>query len=114
MPASPEAAAKNRARSLICHGALDPFTQPEAIAAFKKSLDDGKFDYQFVTYSGALHAFTNPDADGIAAATRLQGIAYNEPAARRSCGSSSTRSSPRSETPGAAAARAFRLADGKI
>lgn len=84
VPASPEAAAKNRARFLICHGALDPFTKPEAIAAFKKSLDDGKFDYQFVTYSGAVHAFTNPDADAIAAATGLQGIGYNEPAARRS------------------------------
>jgi dienelactone hydrolase len=33
---------------------------PEEIAAFKKSLDDGKFDYQFISYSGAIHAFTNP------------------------------------------------------
>ena len=84
VPASPEAAAKNRARFLICHGALDPFTKPEAIAAFKQSLDDGKIDYQFVSYSGAVHAFTNPDADALAAATGLKGIAYNEPAARRS------------------------------
>ncbi|MFA5058898.1 MAG: dienelactone hydrolase family protein [Opitutaceae bacterium] len=84
VPASPEAAARNRARFLICHGALDPFTKPEAIAAFKQSLDDARIDYQFVTYSGAMHAFTNPEADAIAAATGLQGIAYNEPAARRS------------------------------
>ena len=84
VPASPEAAAKNRARFLICHGALDPFTKPEAIAAFKQSLDDGKIDYQFVTYSGAVHAFTNPDADALAVATGLKGIGYNEAAARRS------------------------------
>jgi dienelactone hydrolase len=84
VPASPEAAAKNRARFLICHGGLDPFTKPETIAAFKKSLDDGKIDYQFVTYSGALHSFTNPEADAIAAATGLQGIGYNAAAARRS------------------------------
>jgi dienelactone hydrolase len=84
VPASPEAAAKNRARFLICHGELDPFTKPEAIAAFKQSLDDGKIDYQFVTYSGAVHAFTNPDADAIAAATGLKGFGYNEAAARRS------------------------------
>ena len=84
VPASPEAAAKNRARFLICHGALDPFTTPEALAAFKKLLDDGKFDYQLVIYSGAKHAFTNPEADAIAAATGLKGIGYNEPAARRS------------------------------
>ncbi len=84
VPASPEAAARNQARFLICHGALDPFTAPEAIAAFKQSLDAGRFDYQFISYSGAKHAFTNPAADAIAAATGLQGIAYNEPAARRS------------------------------
>ena len=84
VPASPEAAAKNQARFLICHGALDPFAKPEAIAAFKQSLDDGKIDYQFVTYSGAVHAFTNPDADAIAAAAGMKGIGYNEAAARRS------------------------------
>ena len=76
VPASPEAVARNRARFLICHGALDPFAKPEDIAAFKKSLDDGKIDYQFVSYSGAMHSFTNPAADSFAAAgmkgSRLQ------------------------------------------
>ena len=84
VPASPEAAARNHARFLICHGALDPFVGAETIAAFRKSLDDGKFDYQFVSYSGAIHAFTNPGADAIAAAAGMKGIGYNEPAARRS------------------------------
>jgi dienelactone hydrolase len=84
IPASPEAAAKNKAKFLILHGAIDPFTKPEDLAAFKKSLDDGKFDYQFVSYAGAVHAFTNPDADKVAAQTGLKGIGYNEPAARRS------------------------------
>jgi len=84
LPASPEAAAKNHAKFLICHGALDPFTSPEAIATFKKSLDDAKIDYQFVYYSGAVHAFTNPGADALSAANGLKGIGYNEPAARRS------------------------------
>jgi len=84
IPASPEAAAKNHARFLICHGALDPFTKPEDIAAFKQSLDDGKIDYQFISYSGAVHAFTNPGADALAAASGLKGIGYNEAAARRS------------------------------
>jgi dienelactone hydrolase len=84
LPASPEAAAKNHAKFLICHGALDPFTSPEAVSTFKKSLDDGKIDYQFVYYSGAVHAFTNPGADALSAANGLKGIGYNEPAARRS------------------------------
>jgi dienelactone hydrolase len=34
IPATPEAAAKNKAKFLICHGAIDPFTKPDAIEAF--------------------------------------------------------------------------------
>lgn len=81
--ASAEAAAKNHAKILICHGAVDPFVSAEEIAAFKKSLDDGKFDYQFISYAGAVHAFSNPGADQIAKATGLP-IAYNAAADRRS------------------------------
>ena len=84
IPATPEAAAKNKAKFLICHGAIDPFTKPEAVEAFKKSLDDGHIDYQFISSSGAIHAFTNPEADAIRASSGLNGIGYNEPAARRS------------------------------
>lgn len=84
IPASPEAAAKNKAKFLICHGAMDPFVKAEAVDAFKKSLDEGHFDYQFISYSGAIHAFTNPNADAISAATGLSGIGYNEAAARHS------------------------------
>jgi dienelactone hydrolase len=84
VPATSEGAARTQARFLICHGALDPFTKPEALEAFKKSLDDGKIDYQLVEYSGAVHAFTNPEADALAAASGLQGIGYNAAAARRS------------------------------
>ena len=59
--------------------------KPEARAAFQKSLEDAKIDYQSVDYAGAVHAFTNPDADRLAAAGGMKGmIGYNEPAARRS------------------------------
>jgi dienelactone hydrolase len=84
IPATPEAAAKNKAKFLICHGAIDPFVKPEAIDVFKKSLDDGHFDYQFISYAGAVHAFTNPEADALRVSASLPGIGYNEPAARRS------------------------------
>jgi len=84
IPASSESAAKNKAKFLICHGAIDPFTKPEAIEAFKKSLDDGHFDYQFISYAGAVHAFTNPGADALRVSASLDGIGYNEAAARRS------------------------------
>jgi dienelactone hydrolase len=85
IPASPEAAAANRAKFLVCHGAVDPFIKPEELAAFLKSMNDGKFDYQFVSYAGAIHAFTNPKADEVAKETGLVGgIGYNASADRRS------------------------------
>jgi dienelactone hydrolase len=77
------AGASNKAKFLICHGALDPFSKLEAIAAFKKSMDDGGFDYQFISYAGALHAFTNPDATELGRKYGLP-IAYNAAADRRS------------------------------
>jgi dienelactone hydrolase len=83
VPASKEAAAANQAKFLICHGAVDPFIKPEEITAFMKSMEDGKFDYQFISYAGAVHAFSNPGADAIAKATGLP-IAYSAAADRRS------------------------------
>ena len=55
----------------------------EEIAAFMKGMNDGKFDYQFISYAGAVHAFSNPGADKIAQATGLP-IAYHAAADRRS------------------------------
>jgi dienelactone hydrolase len=78
------AGAPNKAKFLICHGALDPFSKTEAIAAFKKSMDDGGFDYQFISYAGAMHAFTNPDADKLAQQNGITGIGYNAAADHRS------------------------------
>lgn len=83
VPASPEAAAANKAKILVCHGAVDPFISTEEIAAFMKGMNDGKFDYQFVSYAGAVHAFSNPGADKIAKATGLP-IAYHAAADKRS------------------------------
>lgn len=83
VPASAEAAAKNHAKILVCHGAVDPFISAAEIAAFKKGMDDGKFDYQFISYAGAVHAFSNPGADQIAKATGLPS-AYHKAADKRS------------------------------
>ncbi|WP_438481209.1 dienelactone hydrolase family protein [Oleiharenicola lentus] len=83
VPASAEAIAKNKARFLICHGAADEFVSAGEIAAFTKSVNDGKFDYQFVSYSGATHAFTNPEADKLGAENQLP-VRYNEAADKRS------------------------------
>lgn len=81
--ASPEAAAKNQAKFLICHGAVDPFVSAAEIAAFTTSMNAGKFDYQFVSYADAVHAFTNPDADKLGAENQIP-VKYNAAADRRS------------------------------
>ncbi|MBV8211986.1 MAG: dienelactone hydrolase family protein, partial [Verrucomicrobia bacterium] len=82
IPASADAAKKNHAKFLILQGALDPKVPEEARAEFLKSMDEGKFDYQFLSYSGAVHAFMNPDADK-ARAAGLDGVGYNPEVAAR-------------------------------
>jgi dienelactone hydrolase len=80
-----EAAGKVKAKFLLLNGAVDPMVKPEAKAELEKSLGDAKIDFQSVDYAGALHAFSNPDADAIAGKAGLTGaVGYNEPAARRS------------------------------
>jgi dienelactone hydrolase len=80
IPPTPDAAQKTKAKFLILHGAVDPLVNKESVDAFLKAMNDGKFDYQFIEYSGAVHAFTNPNADKFG----LKGIAYNAEAASRS------------------------------
>ncbi len=65
---------------LILHGADDPFVAEADIRACIKSLDARKADWQMISYSGAVHAFTDPEA----ANNKLPGAAYNAVAAERS------------------------------
>jgi dienelactone hydrolase len=82
IPASADAAKKNQAKFLILQGELDPLVPQAARTAFIKSMDEGKFDYQFLSYSGAVHAFMNPDADK-AHADGLDGVGYDPEVATR-------------------------------
>lgn len=75
--------ASNRAKVLMLHGAADPFVKPEEIAAFEQAADAAKFDWQWVSYAGAVHAFSNPGADELGKKNNLP-IFYHETAARRS------------------------------
>lgn len=52
-----------RARVLVLNGAADSFVTAEQIEAFKQEMTAAGVDYRFVNYPGALHSFTNPDAD---------------------------------------------------
>ena len=86
IPASAEAAAKNQAKFLICHGAADPLVPKEKLDGFLQSLEDGNIDYQFIAYQGAEHAFTNKSANKFALMNQLKGIKYHSVAAKRSWG----------------------------
>jgi dienelactone hydrolase len=87
IPVPKDAAAKTKAKNLICHGADDSFVKKEDVDAFLLAMREGDFDFQFISYSGAVHAFTNPQADELNRANNLGGgIAYNQKADRRSWG----------------------------
>jgi dienelactone hydrolase len=56
---------------------------PTLVVGAHCMMNDGKLDFQFIEYVGALHAFSNPDADKAHAAS-LDGVGYNAEAATRS------------------------------
>lgn len=63
----------------VFNGADDPFVKAEQIEAFKKEMESVGADYKLVNYPGAVHAFTNPDADTFGKKFNLP-LAYNEQA----------------------------------
>ena len=76
----PEDAKDIKAKVLVCHGAVDPYVPQEQVGAFQKEMNDAKIDYQLITYSGAVHTFTNPGAGD----DPSKGAAYNKEADARS------------------------------
>ncbi|MCF8052593.1 MAG: dienelactone hydrolase family protein [Desulfobacterales bacterium] len=73
-------AAQVRAKILICHGAADPFTQPDQLQKYLSEMGASGLDWQFIAYGGARHSFTNPGAD----AKGMEALAYNRTADMRS------------------------------
>jgi len=69
-----------KGKVLICNGAADTFIQADDRKALLESFEANKVDYQFIDYAAAVHAFTNPDAGSF----KLDGVAYNENADKRS------------------------------
>lgn len=71
--------AKNiKAKVLINQGGADSFTL-SSVPAFEKEMKAAGVDYQIITYPGAQHSFTNPDAKG-----QLKGALYNPSADEKS------------------------------
>lgn len=77
---APAEAGNVRAKVLVLHGGDDPFVPQANVAAFEEEMRKAGADWQVHVYGGAVHSFTNPDADGYG----LKGAAYNERADRRS------------------------------
>lgn len=76
----PAEAGNFKARVLVCHGAADTFVSEEEVAKFKDEMNKADAVWEINEYSGAVHAFTNPDADKF----NIPGIAYNATADQRS------------------------------
>lgn len=77
---SPEDAKNIKAKILVLHGAIDPYVPAEEVALFQKELNEAKVDYQFVSYSGSVHSFTQKQSGNDIS----KGAAYNELADKRS------------------------------
>ena len=74
---SPGASIKSKI--LVLHGWNDPMVPPEKIIAFTQEMTKEKADWQLHAYGGAMHAFTNPNAND-----PDFGTVYNKDADRRS------------------------------
>ena len=72
-----------KAKALVLHGADDKFIKPEQIEAFKKEMSEAGVDYTFISYPGAVHNFTSPDADALGKKFGLP-LAYNADADKNS------------------------------
>ncbi|GMU58829.1 MAG: dienelactone hydrolase [Myxococcaceae bacterium] len=52
-----------RGRVLALHGADDPSVPPEEVRAFEDELRAAHTDWQLVSFGGAVHSFTDPEAN---------------------------------------------------
>jgi dienelactone hydrolase len=60
--ASMAEAGKVKSKVLVLNGEADPFIKPDSIDAFKKEMAAANVDFRYISYPGAVHAYTNPEA----------------------------------------------------
>ena len=65
-----------KAKVLVLHGGADKFVTPEQVEAFKQEMKSAGADFKFVSYPGATHSFTNPEATELGKKFSMP-IAYN-------------------------------------
>jgi dienelactone hydrolase len=80
---TPAKAGAIKAKVLVCHGADDKFISAQQVEKFQKEMKDAGADMQFISYPGALHGFTNPDATELGKKNNIP-IAYNADADKKS------------------------------
>jgi len=71
--AAPEDAKNIKCPVLVLHGADDPFVPQAEVDDFIKEMKSGEVKYEFVSYPGAVHAFTQKEAGN----DNSKGAAYN-------------------------------------
>ncbi len=79
VPVAEEASAE----VLVLNGAADPFIKAEDIDSFKSSMEAADYEYEFINYPDAKHAFTNPGASEVGEKFGIP-LAYNEEADKQS------------------------------
>jgi dienelactone hydrolase len=72
-----------KAKILVLNGADDKFIPSEQIEAFKQEMRSAGADFQFISYPGAVHSFTNPEATALGKKFNLP-LAYNADADKKS------------------------------
>jgi dienelactone hydrolase len=79
-PAEPGAI---KAKIRVYTGADDKFVPAEAVEGFRKEMADANADVKIISYPGAVHSFTNPDATTLGKKFNLP-LAYNAKADKES------------------------------
>lgn len=72
-----------KAKLLVLHGADDKLVTPEQVDAFKHEMKEAGADLRFISYPGAKHSFTNPQADEYAKKFNLP-LGYDAESDRKS------------------------------
>lgn len=74
---------KIKSKILVLNGADDKFISKESISNFEKEMKKAKADYKFINYEGAIHSFTNPQADEFGKKFNIP-VGYNKNADEKS------------------------------
>lgn len=64
---------KIKGEVLACNGAADPMSTRENVQAFRAAMEAAGVKCTIVNYEGAVHAFTNPEADSF----NIPGVKYD-------------------------------------